>query len=424
MENLKTDLRRLIDENVLEEVINDCDAVEELSKHVRFDVDKDSITFVFSDKEYEEQFKRLEKLIIATYKRIAFVDLDEYEKKYIVNKEIFENLHKKRLLYLKNLNDDYKFSNYIKDKSNNIAYQIALNLANFKREKALFFLFGPSSVGKTHLISAILNETKKFADSAYFTSDDFLDRIHTAYKNKELEKIKKKFQLAQIICIDDIQNVQKSQLAENILFMLADLALIRKNRYLIITSDTSAEKLSFQDRLIKRFLSDLYAVIDYPSFFAKKEFFEKRLKIENIKIDKEIIREIINNCSTFRELSLIANHLTLQIKDLKMSTKTAVEETLSKFLSKEAADENKIIDKIAEYFNIQNDFYRKEYLQKDTKEFKASIILIYLLKNKLKIKINDIAKMFNKNRVTINRMLKKIDDKEIQKDLKRIEQEL
>ena len=119
--------------------------------------------------------------------------------------------------YTTNLDNRYSFENYIIGKSNKFAATSALAVAEHpgKMYNPLF-IYGPSGLGKTHLMHAIGNYIVKNTAKRvlYITCDNFVsDFVEICRKNNDsnnfeiTKQFKNKYRDIDVLIIDDIHNL-------------------------------------------------------------------------------------------------------------------------------------------------------------------------------------------------------------------------
>ena len=157
-----------------------------------------------------------------------------------------------------------------------MAFSAAMNVAMHPKETAFnpIFLFGPTGVGKTHLMHAIAN--KVFDDRrakglppykiVYVTCEAFTnDFLNTVLREKNQLEFHRRYREADVLLVDDIQFLAgKTQTQEA--FFHAFNELITRRGQVVLTSDRPASDISgLEDRLVSRFQSGLSADIQLPT---------------------------------------------------------------------------------------------------------------------------------------------------------------
>ena len=103
---------------------------------------------------------------------------------------------------------DFTFENFIRGPSNQFAYAAAQAVAaNPSGAYNPLFIYGPSGLGKTHLLNAIQIEIKKNHPDfniVYVDCEMFTNEIITAVKTATTEQFRQKYRQADVLLIDEI----------------------------------------------------------------------------------------------------------------------------------------------------------------------------------------------------------------------------
>jgi len=131
------------------------------------------------------------------------------------------------------------------------------------------FIYGPTGVGKTHLMQAIANEVyaknpnKKIL---YTTSEEFTTEVVEAIRTNNTGNMKKKFRELDLLIIDDIQFVAGKDKVQEELFHTFNI-LVDKAAQIVLSSDRPpAEMKQVEKRLLSRFSGGLTVDIGSPDF--------------------------------------------------------------------------------------------------------------------------------------------------------------
>lgn len=170
----------------------------------------------------------------------------------------------------------FTFATFVYGDENKHAYQSAQRFAAWADEPGQvnsLFIYGGSGLGKTHLLLAIKNflaEKKphirvKYANSQAYI-DDFINEI--GRQKTERRTILRDYHDANILIIDDIQNIIGKQASIEYFFNLMD-EFIRENKKVVIASDRAPKKLGMDERLTSRFNAGMLCLVSEPGFEMK-----------------------------------------------------------------------------------------------------------------------------------------------------------
>ncbi|MBY4797800.1 ATP-binding protein [Collinsella sp. AGMB00827] len=174
------------------------------------------------------------------------------------------------------INSKFTFDTFVYGDENKHAYHSSQRFAAFADEPGQcnsLFIYGGSGLGKTHLLLAIKNylaEHKphirvKYANSQAYI-DDFINEI--ARQKTENRAILRDYHDANVLIIDDIQNIIGKQASIEYFFSLMD-EFIRENKKVVIASDRAPKKLGMDERLTSRFNAGMLCLVSEPGFEMK-----------------------------------------------------------------------------------------------------------------------------------------------------------
>lgn len=215
------------------------------------------------------------------------------------------------------LNPKYNFENFIKGSSNEFSRAVAETVAqNPARTFNPLFLYGPSGVGKTHLINAIGMRTKELYPekrvlyvSAHLFQVQYTDSVRTNHFNDFISF----YQTIDVLIIDDIQEFAGVTKTQNTFFHIFN-HLHQNGKQLILTSDRAPVMLQgMEDRLLTRFKWGLVAELEKPDVELRKNILRDKIRRDGLTIPESVICYIAENVNeSVRELEGIVNSLLAQ----------------------------------------------------------------------------------------------------------------
>ncbi len=196
------------------------------------------------------------------------------------------------------LMEKYTFEHFVEGKSNRIAYNVAINVAD--APGTLYnplFLYGNPGLGKTHLMHAIGNrirESMPGARIAYVSGETFTNHYVAAIRDKRTEDFRRAYRSVDIWLVDDIQTIASKEQTKEEFFHTFN-TLYQMNRQIVITSDRSPRDLrTMDDRLKSRFESGLVADIAPPELEMREAILQKKALLENLPVPPEVIAYMAN----------------------------------------------------------------------------------------------------------------------------------
>ena len=217
---------------------------------------------------------------------------------------LFEDCEKPNLPigHLPKVRKDYTFQTLAVSGSNQLAYVSAQ--AVVKKIGEVYnplFIYGPTGVGKTHLMHAIANKVYEETPNKkiiYMTSEDFTNEVVEAIRTNDTARMKKKFRSVDLLIIDDVQFIVGKERVQEELFHTFN-TLVDKGSQIVLSSDRLPSEIkNIEKRLSSRFSGGLTVDIETPDFelrtailLIKAKKFEFELTIE---VAKKIAEKILD----------------------------------------------------------------------------------------------------------------------------------
>ncbi len=220
------------------------------------------------------------------------------------------------------LNPNYNFENFLKGSSNEFSRTVAETVAqNPARTFNPLFLYGPSGVGKTHLINAIGTRIKELYPNkrvlyiaAHLFQVQYTDSVRTNHFNDFISF----YQTIDVLIIDDIQEFAGATKTQNTFFHIFN-HLHQNGKQLILTSDRAPVMLQgMEDRLLTRFKWGLIAELERPDIELRKSILRNKIHRDGLNIPESVICYIAESVNeSVRELEGIVNSLLVYSIQLK-----------------------------------------------------------------------------------------------------------
>lgn len=258
------------------------------------------------------------------------------------------------------LNPNYTFETYVVGNNNRFAQAAALAVAEAPATSYNpLFLYGGVGLGKTHLMQAIGNQIlQDFSDKKvlYVTSEKFTNEFINCIKDNKNEEFRNKYRNMDVLLIDDIQFIAgKKQVQEE--FFHTFNTLHENGCQIIMTSDKPPKDIdNLEDRLKSRFEWGLMADISNADYETRLAILRKKVQIENIIIDDNILSNIaIKVDSNIRELEGTLNKILAKasLTHSPISIELA-EQCINEVISRKEKiiSADYIQEVVAKYFNI------------------------------------------------------------------------
>ncbi len=330
-------------------------------------------------------------------------DEDEAEMKLSMNSEAEEKEEKKISAYKIKFNPDYTFENFVVGKANELAYKSAVAVANNPAElnNPLYF-YGPSGLGKTHLMFAIVNEIRdKHPDFniLYVTGEEFTTELVEALSNKKPMIFREKYRNVDVLLVDDIQFIGGKMMIQEEFFHTFN-TLYENNKQIILAADSPPKDISgLEDRLKTRFNMGLVADIQPPDLELRIAIFQRKAIDYGFKLEMDVLYYLAKSITkNIREIEGALKKLRahMMISGEKINYFIA-KDVLKDFFADNITQES-ITTRIFEY--VQRRYGVGEEELKSSKR-NAEIIAarhcaIYLIRETTNLSQKAIAKLFNK----------------------------
>lgn len=322
--------------------------------------------------------------------------------------------------------DDYTFDNFVHGNCNEIAFQSAHAIAlsceeytdspdtNYSKKKPEasnynpLFIYGPSGLGKTHLLLAISNYVKTHRPDLsvlFVTSENFTNELIESIRSGKMQEFREKYRTVDYLLIDDIQFFNGTKESSRMEIFNTFNAIADNDNYIITTSDrTPSDLKDFHERLITRFSSGMIAHISPPDFEICSIILQKKAERSHIDMPEEVISFIAENVnSSVRELEGAFKQVVgyCQIKKVPLTLENArdaladiIKVDLYSHLSAET-----IIDTVCKYYNV-----KKEQVLGKSRPKNVVIprqMAMYIAREELNDSFPALVKYFNKDHSTI-----------------------
>ncbi len=325
------------------------------------------------------------------------------------------------------LNPNYNFENFIKGGSNEFSRTVAETVAqNPARTFNPLFLYGPSGVGKTHLINAIGTRIKELYPekrvlyvSAHLFQVQYTDSVRTNHFNDFISF----YQTIDVLIIDDIQEFAGVTKTQNTFFHIFN-HLHQNGKQLILTSDRAPVMLQgMEERLLTRFKWGLVAELEKPDINLRKDILRNKIRRDGLTIPESVICYIAENVNeSVRELEGIVNSLLAQSilfkREIDLELTQRIVRKAVKCAEVKAITIEDIIAKVCSHYNIEESTIHVKCRKREVVQ--ARQMAMFLAKKHTDNSLSKIGKMIgNKDHATVLHACKIIKDQiEVDKALK------
>lgn len=334
------------------------------------------------------------------------------------------------------LNPRYTFENYCGSMSNKIARSIGEAIATNPKCKTFnpLFIYGPTGVGKTHLIQAIgirIKETNPQSRVLYVTARLFESQYTAAVCRKKVNEFINFYQSIDVLIIDDIQDLIGKPQTQNTFFHIFN-HLHQNQKQLILTSDCCpAQMEGMEARLLSRFKWGMTAELSRPDYELRKDVLTQKAEQDGLAIPAEVLEYIASNVTdSIRELegivvSLMA-HATVLNQDVTLDLARTVLANAVK-ISRKQINFEMITQEVCAYYKIEPDQLFTKSRKREISD--ARQMVMYMAKKHAKMLLTAIGTRLSRTHATVLYACKNIEErlpleKQLQEDISAIESAL
>lgn len=265
-----------------------------------------------------------------------------------------------------NINEHFTFETFIHGPSNELAFQAAKSVAEAAisgktdRKTNPLFIYGPSGLGKTHLLHAIcnyINEKAPQLNVRFITSETFLNDLIKSISNGTMEQFRNRYRKVDYFLMDDVQLFSGKDSSQTEIFNTFNV-LFDNNKHIILTSDRTPQDIEkLEDRIKTRFSSGLIAPIDPPDYEMCSVILSKKAEADKIRLPEDVINYIAGHIHTnVRELNGAYNKLVSYCqftkKEIDMETARMALKDVIPMDGKKQLSMDIITDEVCKYYGV------------------------------------------------------------------------
>lgn len=316
--------------------------------------------------------------------------------------------------------EDFTFENFIPGDNSDYAYKACLAAAENPGSKNYnpILLYGPSGVGKTHLMVAIGNSIYYHNPKlkiAYITTESMMNEFTASIRERTTDKFTKKYRKLDVLLLDDIQFLEKSEKLQDELFYTFDEIYNRKGQ-IVFTSDRPLKDINgIVERLKTRFGRGQNIDLKVPDYETRLAIIDKKLEFQGKSIPQDV-KELIAQTfqSSVRELEgalsrmigyaeLMNKELTLEIAKEQLSD--SINPAGSGIISVET-----IQKAVSEFYNVSVDDLKSSSRKKTVAVPRH--IAIYLCRELTEYSLDEIGEEFGgRDHSTVISSINNIEDR-------------
>lgn len=357
---------------------------------------------------------------------LSFKILYDAEEEKILNAEMFsEGL---------TFEDFFTFDNFIVGSSNRFAQAAAFAVAenpgliNYNP----LVIYGPSGVGKTHLILAIKNQIKrKFPNKkiVYTRGEDFTNQLIRGIQDGTIglgtsDDFRTKYRTADVLLIDDIHFIAGKEQTQEEFFNTFN-ALYQNAKQIVVTLDRPLKEIkTLDDRIRSRLSGGLFADITTPDFETRVGIIKKKAEQYGFQIEENLAFYIadhvkVNTRQIEGVIKKLQAHITIQNKNPSLTVVQTIIRDVINDTKPEPIKVERIIDEVARTYNVSESDILSN--RKTAPLVLARQVAMYIARETTDLSFKAIGESFGKDHSTVlynvNRIEEFLKDKPYEKEL-------
>ena len=316
----------------------------------------------------------------------------------------------------------YTFDSFVEGPSNRVPIAAAKALvegnANAARFNPLFF-YSSVGLGKTHMLQAIANETRRRDPQkrvVYLTAEYFMHAFASAIQNNSALTLKQSLHEIDLLIIDDMQFLQGEKIQSEFCHLIN--ALLDSARTIVAAADRPPSELESLDRRVRsRLHSGVALEITAPDYDMRLAMLRERLadaKKDDLTLDLDdaVLAHVAGAVTTsFRELEGAFNQLLFRHSvdpDIKLDR---IDEILGHLLRDEERKKVRIEDiqrVVANHFDVpRNDLLSN---RRTRKIVRPRQVAMYLAKQLTPRSLPEIGRRFGgRDHTTVLHAVRKVE---------------
>ena len=329
-------------------------------------------------------------------------------------RDAFRN--KGKTLSSMDFNPQFSFENFVVGPSNRFAHSASIAVSNNPGQVYNpLFIYGPSGVGKTHLLYAIANGIRRKnpdANIVYIKGDEFTNELISSIASGKNAQFRSKYRESDLLLIDDIQFIAGKESTQEEFFHTFN-KLYEEHKQIVMTSDRKpSEILTLEDRLRTRFEWGLLADVQPPNYETRMAILKNKAKSLGIELSDEVCNYIaINITNNVRQIEGVVKKLLayrdLDNMPLDLPNVSRVIEDSFKTEGSSLPTPSLIIAQVCKFYSLDESVLRGTLKKKNVAEPRQ--IAMYLIRTLTNMSLPDIGKEFDRDHTTVLHAVRRVE---------------
>ena len=321
-----------------------------------------------------------------------------------------ESIHSKT-----NLNPRFTFNTLIVGAFNELAHAAAQAVV---RKPGIAYnpllIYGPTGLGKTHLIQSIGNHFRINAPDRkvqYCTSEKFSMDYVSSLQSGKVQSFKEKYRQYDLLIMDDVQFLAKMEKTKEEFFHLFNY-LHDGNKQLVFTSDQHPNIIqNLEDRLKSRFNAGMIISVTPPDRESRFAIVRSKAALHNVIIPDEVLEYLADTIEgNVRELEGALNLLLIQLEMRQEPITVSDAKVLLRGTgnaTKKSVSIKEVVKTIANFYGIEEGSIYEKTRRKEI--VRPRQVIMFLLREDFKISFPTIGeKLGGRDHTTVIHSCEKI----------------
>ena len=307
----------------------------------------------------------------------------------------------------------FTFDNFVVGSTNRFAHAASLAVAeNADIIYNPLTIYGPSGVGKTHLMLAIKNHIKKkFPEKKveFVRGEDFTNQlIKSLHEGKlgmgTIDDFRNKYRNVDVLMVDDIHFIAGKESTQEEFFNTFN-SLYQNNKQIIVTLDRPLKEIKTLDERIKsRLAAGLPADITLPDFETRVGIINRKSQQFDIELDENLVFYIAEKIKTnTRQIEGVMTKLNALIKIENRKPNISIVQGFIKDIINDSENApisvEKIISEVARSYNVsENDILSN---RRTANLVLARKVAMYITREITDLSFKAIGEAFGKDHTTV-----------------------
>ena len=315
-------------------------------------------------------------------------------------------------------NFEYTFDNFIVGSSNKFVHAACTAVANMPTAANNYnplFIYGPSGIGKTHLLYAVTNHLKQKNPNVkviYIKSEDFTNQMIDSLSRQAMSEFREKYRACDVLLIDDIQFIAGKVSTQEEFFHTFN-ALYESGKQIILTSDRQPHEINrLEDRLKTRFEWGLIADMQSPDLELRIAIIKKKAEQVGITIPEDVLTFLAENLrSNVRQIEGAIKKLGARVfltgEQIDMDLARGCISELLGGAEPTSVTVEKIFSSVFQKYGVSKEDLISAKRSKDIAL--ARHITIFLIREVTEMSLPNIGKIFNRDHTTVINSIENIE---------------